>query len=110
MTSQASPRTGKDTTASSLPAGPHSDTHAPRVMAGAAAGASCRSGQPIRWRGIKHDGTGATGSSYETAATLAEWLFDRGYRKATITDEQGEEIGGVGRRADDGVRDWWGAR
>lgn len=64
----------------------------------------------IRYRGRDRNGRGVTGVAACTAAELAENFFALGYRSLTISDASDEEVGGISKRADDGVRDWWGAR
>lgn len=64
----------------------------------------------IRYRGRDRNGCGVTGVAACSAADLAENFFSLGYRSLTISDANGEEVGGISKRADDSVRDWWGAR
>lgn len=68
-------------------------------------------GNILKYQGIRKDGTPAGGAidsiaADTTPAWLAEQLFDKGWRRVTIT-RGGQEVGGIGR-VYGGPRDWWG--
>jgi len=59
------------------------------------------------WRGVSRVGCLHAGDP----AQLAERLFDKGYRSASITNFQGDEVGGVCRELDNPRRrTWWAER
>jgi hypothetical protein len=60
----------------------------------------------IRYVGQRHNGTASTGAVEESPATVAETLFDRGWRWADL-HRDGELVGGV--VLNEGTRTWWAA-
>jgi hypothetical protein len=63
----------------------------------------------LRYTGINRRGTSAVGAvdgHANTPAFLAQQLYDKGWRQATITRD-GEEVGGIGRLYGS-PREWWG--
>ena len=62
----------------------------------------------MRWTGTRRDGAYACGAVDGTdAGELAQRLYRRGYKTATITHD-GDEVGGVGPHPDTLRRVWWG--
>lgn len=62
----------------------------------------------LKYQGVNRRGDAALGAvdgHDTTAAGLAQQLYDKGWRRATITCG-GEEVGGISRL--NGTRDWWG--
>jgi hypothetical protein len=62
----------------------------------------------ITYRGVDRNGVAHIGqaSAGETPAFIAQQLYDKRWRSATIL-RNGEEAGGVGPDPD-GRRNWWG--
>jgi len=68
--------------------------------------------QYIRFTGVDRRGVSRVGCLHAgDPAQLAERLFDKGYRSASITNFQGDEVGGVCRELDNPRRrTWWAER
>lgn len=67
----------------------------------------------IRYRGVNRRGTCSTGcTDEESAGDLAERLYRARWQELTVTDETGEEVGGIVPAGDlfndTGHRVWWG--
>lgn len=61
----------------------------------------------MRFSGIRADGVGVTGEKSGAASEIAAFLYRKGYRRATVTDDTDREVGAV-CHDDNGIRCWWG--
>lgn len=63
---------------------------------------------PLKYRGVNRLGAGIVGRGQigQSAADLAQEFFERGFRKLTLTDADGTEVGGI--TATRSGRTWWG--
>jgi hypothetical protein len=67
--------------------------------------------QRLTYQGVDGRGVARTGASVSTPAALAESLYERGFRRATIQDGRGWPVAGVGPPlVGTGPREWWGER
>lgn len=66
----------------------------------------------IRYTGIDRRGVSQAGCLHAAdPSDLAERLFQKGFRSASITDMHGNELGGVCRQIDNPRRrTWWAER